>query len=99
MVESLTKGQVSEALKGLAGWRHEGGNLKREFKFGSFKEALSFIVRVGLSAEEQGHHPEIFNVYDRVELSLSTHEAGGVVTERDVALARAINAFAWVGPD
>lgn len=79
----------------LGGWQHEGGKLVRRFRFGSFKEALSFLVRVGLHAEELNHHPEIWNVYDQVTLSLCTHDAGDQVTGKDVELARAVNAFEW----
>ena len=54
-------------------------------------------MRVGLHAEEQGHHPEIRNVYNRVDLKLTTHDAGGRVTNRDIELARTIQGFSWVG--
>lgn len=95
MGNAMTDAQIQEALSGLDGWTHEDDRLKKTFEFGGFKEALSFIVRVGLHAEEQNHHPEIFNVYNTVKLSLNTHDAGGKVTGRDVKLASTIESFNW----
>jgi 4a-hydroxytetrahydrobiopterin dehydratase len=57
---------------------------------------MSFLVRLSFEAEQRDHHPEIFNVYDRVELTLRTHDAGDRITKADVELARAIDAFSWV---
>lgn len=98
MPEPLTDQQIQDALKDLPGWTHRDDKLQRSFEFGSFKEALSFIVRLGLHAEQQGHHPELFNVYNKVDIALATHDAGGKVTEKDVKLARTINDFDWTGP-
>ncbi len=64
-------------------------------KFKNFREAVSFIVRVAFSAEELNHHPELFNVYNRVGITLRTHEASDKVTELDIKLAQAIEGFAW----
>ena len=97
MATALNAEEIEAALSELPGWEYSGGALRKTFTFGSFKEALSFIVRVGLHAEEQGHHPEIRNVYNRVDLTLTTHDAGGRVTEKDMDLARTIQAFSWVG--
>ncbi len=96
MADALNQSQIDTALKDLPGWRFDEDKLSKAFEFGSFKEALSFIVRVGLEAENLDHHPELFNVYDKVKLSLSTHDAGGKVTQKDVDLARAIEDFSWV---
>jgi 4a-hydroxytetrahydrobiopterin dehydratase len=96
MAEPLTQKQIEQALTKLPGWTHDGNALVKQFKFGSFKEALSFIVRVGLHAEELSHHPDLHNVYDRVTLRLNTHDAGGKVTQKDIDLANAIAGFSWV---
>ncbi len=98
MPEPLSEQQINDALKDLPGWTHEDDKLKRHLEFGSFKEALSFIVRLGLHAEQQGHHPELFNVYNKVDIALATHDAGGKVTEKDVKLATTIHEFNWRAP-
>ena len=77
------------------GWTLEGRGkaLVRTFKFKDFSEAFGFLTRVALYAEKADHHPEFTNVWNRVDFRLTSHDAGGV-TERDVALAEAINALA-----
>jgi 4a-hydroxytetrahydrobiopterin dehydratase len=95
MAQPLTQAQIDDALGSLPGWTFEGDKLHREYGFGSFKEALSFIVRIGLHAEEANHHPEIFNVYSTVKIALNTHDAGGKVTAKDVALAKVIEDVDW----
>jgi len=92
-MEPLTDDQLKSKLSGLDGWVSEGDKIKRDFEFDDFKTALSFIVRVGFDAEDQGHHPELFNVYNSVSISLSTHDADGKVTEKDINLAKAIDAI------
>lgn len=96
MATPLADNDIQRALRDLPGWSFADDKLTKTFKFAGFKEALSFIVRVGLHAEEQGHHPELFNVYSTVRLSLNTHDAGGKVTEKDVKLARTIEEFNWL---
>jgi 4a-hydroxytetrahydrobiopterin dehydratase len=66
--------------------------IARSFRFADFSAAWGFMSRVALLAEQQDHHPEWFNVYNRVEITLSTHDAGGL-SERDIRLARAIDAL------
>ena len=95
MSSPLDSDSIQAALADLPGWSLEGDSIARDFKFGSFKEALSFLVRVGLEAEEHGHHPEITNVYNRVKLALNTHDAGGKVTQKDMDLDKAIQHFDW----
>jgi 4a-hydroxytetrahydrobiopterin dehydratase len=90
MMNALTADEISEKLKGLEGWSAEGDKIGKDFAFSNFKEALAFLVRVGLEAETQGHHPEIFNVYNSVTIKLSTHDAGDKVTQKDIDLANAI---------
>jgi 4a-hydroxytetrahydrobiopterin dehydratase len=92
----LTKTKIEAAVGSLPGWTFKRDALSKEFKFGSFKEALSFMVRVGFEAEAMNHHPEWTNVYNRVAIRLNTHDAGGKVTAKDVALAQKIESLAWV---
>ena len=93
----LTPDEINAALRELPGWRRDGDALAKEFKFGSFREAMSFMVRVGFEAEAADHHPDWTNVYNRVAVRLNTHDAGGKVTAKDLALARKIQAISWVG--
>jgi len=74
----------------LTGWKHKDDKIHRSFSFDDFRAALGFIIQVGFLAEEQMHHPEIFNVYNNVKISLTTHDAGDKVTEKDMKLAEAI---------
>lgn len=84
---------INAALSELEGWSIEQGKLHRQFQFGSFVEAFGFMSSVALVAESMGHHPEWFNVYNRVTVDLTTHDAGGI-TDKDVALARKMNELA-----
>lgn len=93
----LTPAEINEALGALPGWVFDRDALAKEFKFGTFKEALSFMVRVGFEAEAMDHHPDWTNVYNRVAIRLNTHDAGGKITAKDVALAKKIQALSWVG--
>ena len=95
--QSLTPAEINEALRALPGWKFDRDALAKEFKFGTFKEALSFMVRVGFEAEAMDHHPDWTNVYNRVAVRLNTHDAGGKVTAKDAALAKKIQALSWVG--
>jgi 4a-hydroxytetrahydrobiopterin dehydratase len=95
--QPLSPGEITTALGQLPGWTCERDALAKEFKFGSFKEALSFMVRVGFEAEAMDHHPDWTNVYNRVAVRLNTHDAGSQVTAKDVALAQKIQALSWVG--
>jgi 4a-hydroxytetrahydrobiopterin dehydratase len=74
-------------------WTRDQNHLIRTFQFANFQEAFAFLVRVAFLAESHNHHPEIYNVYRNVTLRLSTHDAGNTVTEKDVALAEAINSL------
>jgi 4a-hydroxytetrahydrobiopterin dehydratase len=88
--EPLSSDAVGEALRDLPGWRHEGDALRKTFQFGDFRAAFAFMTRVAFEAETRDHHPDWTNVYNRVEIALNTHDAGGRVTALDVDLARAI---------
>ena len=93
MSERLTDADVRVALTELPSWELENGKLQRELRFADFSEALAFLVRVGIEAEKRNHHPELTNVYSRVMVQLTTHDADGI-TEKDVDLAHAIDAIA-----
>ncbi len=88
----------ARALGSLSGWSEAKGRdaIAKTFQFKSFNEAFAFMTRVALYAEKADHHPEWSNVYGRVEVTLSTHAAGGV-TEKDIALARKMDAYAGAG--
>ncbi len=95
-VEPLSREAIEAALAELPGWSYVEDRLQKTYTFGSFREAVSFIVRIAFEAEQLNHHPELHNVYNRVTLALTTHAAGNRVTARDVELARAIERIAWV---
>lgn len=80
---------AQKLLEDLEEWRFNDNGIEKKFVFKSFGQALGFIVQVGLLAEKRNHHPELFNVYNKVNIRLSTHDAGGV-TDKDFDLARAI---------
>jgi 4a-hydroxytetrahydrobiopterin dehydratase len=84
----LTGDERARALAQLPAWREVEGRdaITRSLRFADFNEAWGFMARVALQAERADHHPEWFNVYNRVEITLSTHDAGGL-TARDVELA------------
>lgn len=88
----LTDSQITTALAELPGWTLREGKLHREFAFRDFAEAWGFMARVALLAEKMNHHPEWFNVWNKVRIDLSTHDAGGI-TDRDLKLARAVSAI------
>ena len=90
----LAPSDVEAALAELPGWTLDKDRLVRAYRFGSFREAVAFVVRLAFEAEAMDHHPELTNVYDRVTLALSTHDAGNQVTEMDLELARRIEALA-----
>ena len=93
-IPQLTQAEREEALASMPEWvlRADGLAIERTFKFGDFSEAFGFMARVALLAEKHDHHPEWFNVYNRVEITLTTHDAGGL-SQRDVKMARAIDAL------
>lgn len=83
------------ALAGLQGWAEAAGRdaICKSYRFKDFNEAFAFMTRAALAAEKADHHPEWFNVWNKVDVTLSTHDAGGV-TEKDVALAQFMDAAA-----
>ncbi len=93
MATPLSEDKIAEALSDLDGWSHEDDKLKKDFSFDNFRDAIAFINRIAFEAEEQVHHPELFNVYNSVSIALSTHDAGGKVTEKDLKLAKTIESL------
>ena len=94
--DPLSDAALQDALDDLDGWTYEDDKIKKTFEFSDFREAISFIVRLSFYAEEMMHHPELENVYNTVSVALTTHDAGGKVTEMDVELASEIEEFVWV---
>ena len=90
---ALPPQEVELRLKHLAGWQLESGELVRIFQFPDFRAALRFVNSVGELAEMASHHPDIYIRYNRVRLSLVTHDAGGI-TEKDLGVAGGINKLA-----
>ena len=93
--EKLERAAVDDALQELDGWTLDvgGKSISRKFDFRNFSEAFAFMTRAALAAEKLDHHPDWSNVYKTVNVTLSTHDAGGL-TELDLDLARRMNGFA-----
>jgi len=94
MVDQLSEAERADALDGLPDWDYDEGRdaISRSFAFTDFSQAFAFMTRVALLAEKADHHPEWSNVYNRVEILLTTHDAGGL-SERDIEMAEAIEAL------
>jgi 4a-hydroxytetrahydrobiopterin dehydratase len=93
MAAKLSDADVQAKLSTVPGWSVKEGKLHREYKFASFVEAFGFMAQVALCAERADHHPEWFNVYNKVIVDLMTHDAGGI-TDKDFALATKMEALA-----
>ena len=93
-IAKLTDAERDTALADLPEWtlRGDGLAIERKLKFADFNEAFGFMTRVALAADKADHHPEWSNVYNTVEITLTTHDAKGL-SERDVAMAKAIDEF------
>ena len=89
----LTDPQISEGLASLAGWKVANGKLHREYKFADFAHAFGFMATAAPLIEKNNHHPEWANVYNRVTVDLSTHDAGGI-TQKDLDLAKLLEGIA-----
>ena len=96
MSTPLTTAEIQTALGELEGWEFTDNALVKTFKFGSFREALSFMVRAGFEAEALNHHPDWKNVYNRLVVRLNTHDADDKVTAKDVELAKRFEGISWV---
>lgn len=95
MAQKLSGDETAKALQSLPGWSLVEGRdaIAKSFKFKTFNEAFGFMSRVALAAEKMDHHPEWSNVYNKVEVVLATHDAGGI-TELDIKLAAKMDLFA-----
>jgi len=95
MVKKLEGSERQRALAALGGWSAVDGRdaIARSFRFADFNEAFAFMTRVALMAEKMDHHPEWSNVWNKVDIVLSTHDAGGL-SQRDITLATSINQIA-----
>ena len=83
---------IDEHLKNLPGWSIVNEKLHKEFQFESFNQAFGFMTRAAMEIEKMNHHPEWFNVYNRITIELTTHDAGGI-TKNDVNLAKILNSL------
>lgn len=94
-MRKLSGEEVRAQMAGINGWSQEGESIRKQYVFGSFREAVSFVVRLAFDCEEADHHPDISISYKKVTLIYSTHSAGGL-TEKDFAGAAAADRIAWV---
>ena len=88
----LSQLDIKEELKNLPGWNLINEKLHKEFEFDSFNQAFGFMTRAAMEIEKMNHHPEWFNVYNRITIELTTHDAGGI-TKNDVNLAKILNSL------
>ena len=88
----LSESMIEEKLKNLPGWSVKNDKLYKEFQFNDFNQAFGFMTRAAMEIEKMNHHPEWFNVYNRITVELTTHDAGGI-TDNDVNLARILNSL------
>lgn len=91
-IAKLSPEAINTALSSLPAWQLENGKLHRELVFDDFVAAFGFMTRIALVAEKMEHHPEWSNVYNRLVIDLTTHDAGGI-SERDIALARRVDSL------
>lgn len=89
----LTEEQIKKELPNLQGWSVVNGKLHKDFVFADFIEAFGFMSRAAIHIEKMNHHPEWFNVYNKIKVELVTHDAGGI-TQNDVNLAKTLNSLA-----
>ena len=88
----LSESDIEKELKELVGWNVKNDKLHKEFQFDNFNQAFGFMTRAAMEIEKMNHHPEWFNVYNRITVDLTTHDAGGI-TNNDVNLARILNSL------
>ena len=88
----LSESIIEEKLKNLPGWSVKNDKLHKEFEFNDFNQAFGFMTRAAMEIEKMNHHPEWFNVYNRILVELTTHDVGGT-TDNDVNLARILNSL------
>ncbi len=88
----LSQEEITEEIKNLPGWSVVNEKLHKEFEFDSFNQAFGFMTRAAMEIEKMNHHPEWFNVYNRITVELTTHDAGGI-TKNDINLAKILNSL------
>jgi 4a-hydroxytetrahydrobiopterin dehydratase len=88
----LSDEQIKTELTGLSGWSVVNGKLHKDFIFDDFVEAFGFMTRAAIHIEKMNHHPEWFNVYNKLSVDLTTHDAGGI-TQNDIVLASTLNSL------
>ena len=91
-MKKYNKEEVAPLLLNLNDWQFNSEGIEKKFQFKNFTEALGFIAKVGVVSEKMNHHPELFNVYNKVNIRLTTHDASGV-TDKDIKLASEIDVF------
>jgi 4a-hydroxytetrahydrobiopterin dehydratase len=89
----LSQVEINEELKSIPGWSVVNEKLHKEFEFDSFNQAFGFMTRAAMEIEKMNHHPEWFNVYNKITIDLMTHDAGGITTN-DVNLAKILDSLA-----
>lgn len=87
----LTEDELAGRLNDFKGWEYKDSAIYKDFSFINFRQALLFVLNVGFIAENMNHHPELWNSYNKVKITLCTHEAGGQVTDRDLSMAKEID--------
>ena len=91
-LEKLSPEAIEKELKNLAGWSVHNGKLHKEFQFDDFNQAFGFMTRAAMHIEKMNHHPEWFNVYNKLTVEFMTHDAGGI-TQNDINLAKILNSI------
>jgi len=91
-LEQLSSETIQKELENLQGWSIVDGKLHKEFQFTDFNQAFGFMTRASMEIEKMNHHPEWFNVYNKITVDLMTHDAGGI-TQNDLDLAKILNSF------
>jgi len=94
MSTAFTGEQIKEALVDLPNWVYTADKIRREYRFKSFVEAMGFIAEMAFACEKANHHPELFNVYNRVLIEITTHDEGNKITQKDIELAQEIEKIA-----
>ena len=92
MMMKLSDEQIKVELAGLSGWSVVNAKLHKDFVFDDFVDAFGFMCKAAIHIEKMNHHPEWFNVYNKISVDLTTHDAGGI-TQNDIALARILNSL------
>ncbi|MEX1019088.1 MAG: 4a-hydroxytetrahydrobiopterin dehydratase [Litorilinea sp.] len=91
MPQALSQAELDQSLQQLDGWEVKDGKLHTELEFDDFVHAFGFMTQAAMLAEKMDHHPEWFNVYNRVVIDLVTHDAGNAISARDIKLAKALS--------